>query len=157
MPCQSPNKTRRAFVIDQAWISADLLQHLQGVYRICVPPPSSTAVRFCRMLSDCVLLKTRSTRDRSIPRRLQRWVSRKSSISRLSFIYLFNIYVNPPLSVFGDFTSFYISKVQKWLHSHRCGHFFCEIKYCDTRISPLKTFTPGTDQLTVARAGSFRE
>ena len=38
------------------WISADLLQHLQGVYRICVPPLSSTATRFRKMLSYLVRL-----------------------------------------------------------------------------------------------------
>ena len=36
--------------------------------------------------------KTRSTRDRSIPRSLQRWVSTKCSISRLTFLH-FIIYI----------------------------------------------------------------
>ena len=44
-------------------------------------------------MSDFVPLKTRSTRDRSIRRSLQRWVSTKSSISQLSFFLFFLIYV----------------------------------------------------------------
>ena len=43
------------------------------------------------MLSDFVPLKTRSTRDRSIPRSLQRRVSTKSSISQLSFFNFSNV------------------------------------------------------------------
>ena len=44
-------------------------------YNICTPPEFYSCC--CQILSDFVLLKTRSTRDRSIPRSLQRWVSTK--------------------------------------------------------------------------------
>ena len=81
------------------WISADLLQHFQGVYciRVLVPPLSSTAVRFvgcCQNLSDFVPLKTHSTRGRSIPRSLQRWVSTKNRSHSCRFL-MFLIYAHP--------------------------------------------------------------
>ena len=76
------------------WISADLL-HLQGVYRICVPTwtlQPSDFVGCCRIWSHFVPLKPRSSRERSIPRSLQRWVLRKSSISHLSNLRFSNRY-----------------------------------------------------------------
>ena len=51
----------------------------------------SDFVGCCHILSDFVPLKTRSTRDRSISRSLQRWVSRKSSILQLSSFNVSNI------------------------------------------------------------------
>ena len=59
----------------------------------CIISLSSTAVRFCPPHSGLPFLmrlhKTRSTRDRSIPRSLQRRVSMKSSISQLpSFCFI---------------------------------------------------------------------
>ena len=59
---------------------------------------SSTAVRFGPPQWGLTFLtrlhKTRSTRDRSIPRSVQRWVSTKSSISQLTFFH-FRIHVAP--------------------------------------------------------------
>ena len=59
---------------------------------------SSTAVRFCPPRWRLTFLmrshKTRSTRHRSIPRSLQRWVALKSSISQLTFFVSVYMYEN---------------------------------------------------------------
>ena len=71
-----------------------------SILYMCSHPPLEFTIRVlqlldfvgcCQILSDFVPLKTRSTRDRSIPQSLQRWVSTKSSISQLSFFYFSNM------------------------------------------------------------------
>ena len=69
----------------QAWAGSLLTScNTFREYTVYVYPPEfyscqilSHVLRFRQILSDFVYLKTRSTRDRSIPRSLQRWVSTK--------------------------------------------------------------------------------